>query len=1151
MTVNLLFMLVVLKLNSQGIYCLESCKIATHAQEIKLKNTNIISNTVKVRQEKNYELTQVLDYEIDNVNGILKFTEFYNSNRRAKKDSIEIEVEYYYLQVKKNTLQLLTVGVKNNDTTDKKEQSKSNPILTSNEIFGKDFKRSGSITRGLSIGSNQDLTLNSGMRIQFSGKITDDLEVSGVLSDEQTPIQPEGTTQTIKDIENIYVAFNSKNFNGIVGKFNTRLNNDFLSIDKKIQGVLGEYKLQNNSKFKAVVGLAQGKIGYINLQGKESVQGPYRLLSDNGEKNIIIIAGSERVYVNGELQIRGLSNDYIIDYSSGEINFQQRRIITSFSKIEVDYEYMNENYTRSFMALANRTTLVDSVINLEVQIERESDDKTSPINATLSPEDLDIIKFSDSKKKYATKQSAYYVGRNDSIIGNYVRQDTVINNIPKVIYKYDPTNIEANYEVGFTYVGEFEGEYRNKGFGNYEFVGENNGNYLPIKYLPIPNEQIKSSIKLGVGLGKNIEIKGGGNYIYEKPNLIAERPDNIEGYQINTEGKLNFAEYNLSKALDLSVGFRTRNENYAEDGRNFDITKIQDNSDDIEKIIADKKFEEIKSRLNYEPIEGLTLYNENYKISVQNSEYKNINQIYGAEFKGKNQDWKAKTEITLIEIDSQASNKLKNWIDYKIGLNKKFGSLEFDFSWKKQNRKVMSATDSKEIDGWGGAEYGLIGKLITPNYKLISNLTYSEIDSIKRENGNYTTSKYNSITTTLQNENTFTENIKQKNNLTIRNIFNSEANTNLTNKPSTILLKTENKINLLDNLLKIDLNYEANSQLIGKIEKFFVKVPITKGEYVWKDINNDKIQQENEFFITNNGDGEFLKYEAKSDNLIPAIDVKADLRIITDFNNLSTYNFIKNTRLETIFKINEKNQGGDKTDIYLLNLSKYQNKENTISGNTFFQQNINLFERDENVTIKLKFIKKSGIINYVSYKELQNSNEAGGGVYLKLTEDIKNKTDIEVGNGYLAFENDNNNFGVGRAYNMESKKYENEFSYLAIKDLDLSWKIKVKDIKDRSSNKKDVFLLTNIFKANYAIGINGRLRIELEKSNIDTKFAEEDIIPYQMSEGYSKGDTWVGTINLDYRLGSNIQLNLGYVARALPPTKKVIHTGQTEIKAFF
>ncbi|MBK8550844.1 MAG: hypothetical protein IPL53_07185 [Ignavibacteria bacterium] len=66
---------------------------------------------------------------------------------------------------------------------------------------GTELEKSGSIFRGVNIGSNRDLSLNSGFRLQLNGKLTDDIEINAALTDENTPIQPEGNTEKLQELD--------------------------------------------------------------------------------------------------------------------------------------------------------------------------------------------------------------------------------------------------------------------------------------------------------------------------------------------------------------------------------------------------------------------------------------------------------------------------------------------------------------------------------------------------------------------------------------------------------------------------------------------------------------------------------------------------------------------------------------------------------------------------------------------------------------------------------------------------------------------------------------------------------------------------------------------------------------------------------------
>jgi hypothetical protein len=181
--------------------------------------------------------------------------------------------------------------------------------------------------RGFTVGSNRDLSLNSGFRLQLNGKLSNDIEIVAALTDENTPIQPEGNTQKLQELDKVFIELRSKNVVGTLGDINVDFTNtEFANFTRKIQGVKGyvDYGLGDAQLSGAI---SRGKFNTNKFNGVDGVQGPYRLIGKENEINILVLSGTERVYIDGIAMTRGDQADYTIDYGIGEITFTAEELL--------------------------------------------------------------------------------------------------------------------------------------------------------------------------------------------------------------------------------------------------------------------------------------------------------------------------------------------------------------------------------------------------------------------------------------------------------------------------------------------------------------------------------------------------------------------------------------------------------------------------------------------------------------------------------------------------------------------------------------------------------------------------------------------------------------------------------------------------------
>jgi len=77
----------------------------------------------------------------------------------------------------------------------------------------------GVLLRSLSFGNTQDLLLNSALNLCMSGKINNNLNIEGVLTDQEYPSQSEGTSCSVQDFDRIYATLQIANTTVTLGDY--------------------------------------------------------------------------------------------------------------------------------------------------------------------------------------------------------------------------------------------------------------------------------------------------------------------------------------------------------------------------------------------------------------------------------------------------------------------------------------------------------------------------------------------------------------------------------------------------------------------------------------------------------------------------------------------------------------------------------------------------------------------------------------------------------------------------------------------------------------------------------------------------------------------------------------------------------------------
>ena len=372
----------------------------------------------------------------------------------------------------------------------------------SNSLFNDSgIQKSGNISRGIAFGNAQNLSVNSSLNLQLSGRITEKYSILASVSDDNIPIQPNGNTQQLQDFDQVFIQVFDDRTKLIAGDFILRKPQGyFMNYFKRAQGAyfLTEIPTEFSSKkwtIESSVSVSKGRFARNVIQGVEGNQGPYRLTGADGETFIIVLAGTESVYIDGKLLQRGQDKDYVIDYNSSEITFTPKQFITKDRRIVVEFQYSDKRYARPLIHTA--LSYGDLKNNTYLNIFSESDSKNQPLQQDVTDEQRRIMTFAGDDIFNAVTSGVDSTGYSSSQV-LYAMVDSLGFDS---VYRYSNEPSVALYRVQFTSVGAGNGDYVEDGFTangkKYKWISPevidgdlvHYGNYVPLILLSTPKKR--------------------------------------------------------------------------------------------------------------------------------------------------------------------------------------------------------------------------------------------------------------------------------------------------------------------------------------------------------------------------------------------------------------------------------------------------------------------------------------------------------------------------------------------------------------------------------------------------------------------------------------------------------------------------------------
>jgi hypothetical protein len=1112
----------------------------------KLEESNVVANSEKIILQR-FPLNKN-DYSIDYVTKIISLSD---SLQYSLFDTLYISYASIDVPLKKEYNHRKLEVRYDDKLQDSIRVIRYELALSSESMFGEGIKRSGSISRGFSVGTNQDMKLNSGMRLQFSGKLSSDLEIVAALTDQNIPIQPEGTTERLEELDQVFIKVKHTNAAATFGDFEMKSSvGEFGKINRKMQGLEGEVFL-GDRKAKGVIAGSKGKFNTNQFLGSDGNQGPYRLSGINNENLIIVIAGTERVYIDGEELKRGENNDYTIDYSLAEVTFTINKLITSASRIVVDFEYTDRQFERNLFGGNASTSFFNDKLKLYVSAFSESDDKNNPIDITLSESDIQILEQAGNDRNKAVK-SGITLAQPDSIgkrVGTYLLIDTLIAGDNYAYLKYSPGEDSAKYNATFNFIGNGLGDYNRVSIGNYLFIGKGEGDYMPIVFIPMPQK------------------KQVGNFVLEaRPNekllINAEFAGSI--YDQNTYSEINNNQ-NFGRAHNIKIELQKSKvdivgQSLGEIGLSYRERFVQDRFSTLDRfnsveysreynITDSKSLDETlrEAKILIQPIEELqTNFNYGY---LKRGDTFSSNRFFGdLSFQSSN---KYKLLYNYDYVNTNDISLRSNWLKQNASASYSFGNFTpgFDFlfderkewaatgdSLNQQSRKFSEIGAFVNIAQFSGFSFAAKYSLRDESFPLDGIMEKESFSNQQSVNLNYRGIKELNLTldVTLRNK-TYTDIFKE--------------NGLLDNK--SVLIRSQNKFNFWKNFINGDLFYEASTQSTARLERVFVRVQYGEGNYRYLgDLNNNGIADEDEF-VQDIYDGDYILLNVPTSELFPVVNLRTSTRWKVNFSKLLKSNnsfwakVIKPVSTESVLRIDEYSEEEDIASVLLLNPNVLMNDSTTLRGANSFQQDLFLFKNKPDLSFRFRYVENKKLTQYNTGNEYGHFIERSLRIRFRMVKEIRNQTDF-----INQTDNVSTTANSSRARMLSINELTSDFSYRPIQNIEVGFKIGVGSSSDKlPETPTEISSNSQLIRFTYSFTNKGRLRIEAERSEV-TDNGTNNLIPYELLRGKVIGKNYFWRVNFDYRIADNLQITLNYLGRK-QGVGKIVHNMRTEARAYF
>jgi hypothetical protein len=1030
------------------------------------------------------------------------------------------------------------------------------------------LNKNGSISRGVSFGNNQDLTVNSTLNLQLSGKLSNDIDVMAAITDDNIPIQPDGNTAQLQDFDRVFIQLSNGESKLVAGDFTiNRPESYFMNFNKRLQGgsfgttlptqILPKGKhAPAKVKVGGSVAVARGRFHRNTFPAVEGNQGPYRLRGVNNEQFIVVLSGSEKVYIDGRMLKRGQEYDYVIDYNTAEITFTSRVLITKDLRIFVEFEYSERNFARSLVYFNNE--IEQGRFTARLNVYSEQDSRNQPLQQSLSDEDKEILRNAGDNLSQAIIPSVENVGFTADLV-LYRMTDTIVNGAVfnnVLVFSNNPQ--EATYRATFSNVGPNNGNYRQESsVANgrvFQWIAPVNGipqgSFEPLVQLIPPSRQQIMTFGTEYRLGKQSKIMAEIAYSNFDKNTFSERDaDDNGGYAL----RVSFNDTRKVKRDSASNLFLSTILSYEQVDRFFQPIERFRNVEFERDWNVNNLVQEPQT--DFIPSAALKLFRKGGGFA----QYTFTTYIKGQEFNAGQHFLNVDSEIGKSKVrvnywggitTADGARNNSNFYRHRSHVSKRFRYLTIGYIDELEDNRINdAATDTFRLSTYAFFDrQAYISNSDTSKFKYrIFYRVRTDDQVLNQQLTQYAYAESYGITTDFSNN----PNIQVRTITGVRRLYIEEPLLTAQEPENTLNNRLELNLKLFKNAISSNTFYEVGSGLETRREFTYLQVPAGQGVYTWTDYNGNGIKELNEFEIAPFPDlAQYIRVFTPSNEFIKVFSNQ-----FSQITNIRPANVWKNAKgwkklinrfaAQSAVRIDAKTSTDDMADAYNPFSSRVDDPElitfnSSVRNTLFFNRNDPKFGLDFNNQqtanrallsngFEARFNRFNNFRLRWNFTDKFTFNaETRQGVRGNQAEAINNRdftfdyVDLEPAFVYQP----NAAFRFSLLYRRKNKVNRPEFGSERLTGNDFGVDLK------------------------YNVLSKGSLQFRFNFIDLTYNAAENTPLAFEMLEGLRSGRNLTWGISWQRTLANNMQLNLNYDGRRSPGVSTV-HTGGVQVRAFF